>query len=82
MKIVFVFLIFVFCCPYSTAANTSPKATAAKCKTVTKKINNTNSRLRAGYKVKQGEKLKTKLRKLRRLKRVCRQNNLPTEPRR
>lgn len=56
----------------------APKVSESKCKFVTKKIENTQSRLRAGYKVKPGERLKEKLRKLRRLKRACRQKNYAT----
>jgi len=64
---------------YDAAKRTNTtKISETNCTGVNTKIERLNSQLRAGYKVKQGEVWKVKLRKLKKKRYACRKKNFST----
>ncbi len=49
----------------------------SQCKKIQSKMSKVNSQLRAGYKVKQGEKLKAKLREFKKVRNQCKRKRYP-----
>ena len=79
-KLLLVVGTFIALASHATYAGSGDiKVSKSKCQNVSKNIDNVNSQLRSGYSVKQGERLKERLRDLRKLKRACVQDRLPTK---
>ena len=63
----------------SAIADTKVKANAENCKGINKEIKKINEKMRAGYTLREGEKLKEKLRDLERRLHTCRVKGFSTK---